>query len=79
MSKIGKLATKIRAAQDAMVKELERQFPIGTTVRCEIQYGQINPSIGLVIAHEGGEHAYVCVRLQSRTKEVRRVPASNIW
>ena len=73
-----KLKADIVKAEGAMEKALARAFPNGTRIRCNIMYGQINPSTGEVIGHEGGRHAYLTVRLNSRTQEVRSVAVENI-
>ena len=78
MRGVVKLKTKIEQAEKEMEKALERAFPIGTRVRCTIMYGQITPSTGEVIGHPGGRDAYLLVRLNSRTKEVRHVPVENV-
>ena len=70
---------RVERAEEAMVKLLEKMFPVGTTVRFHVQYGQINPSIGTVVWHKGGRHAYIGIRLRSRTEQVRTVPARNVW
>ena len=74
----GKLKADIEKAEYAMEKALARAFPNGTRVRCNIMYGQVNPSTGEIIGHEGGRNAYLIVRLNSRKQEVRRVPVENI-
>ena len=73
-----KLKAKIERAEKEMERALERAFPIGTRIRCTIMYGQITPSTGEVIGHQGGRHAYLTVRLNSRTQEVRAVPVENV-
>ena len=57
---------------------LRRAFPIGTVVRAKIMSGQMNHSVGEVIGHPGGRHAYLRVRLRSRTKQVRYISAQNV-
>lgn len=69
---------RLERAETAMEKLLRRMFPEGTTVRFYIMHGQENPSIGTVIAHEGGRFASVRIRLRSRTEQVRSVPARQI-
>jgi hypothetical protein len=68
----------LEIAEDAVIAELKLLFPKGMMVSANIQYGQIIPSHGEVIGHEGGRFAYLVVRLDSRTKNVRRIPAENI-
>ncbi len=70
---------RIERGEEAMLKLLEKMFPVGTTVRFHVQHGQVNPSVGTIIAHEGGRFAYVRIRMRSRTEHVRTVPACNIW
>ena len=75
------LKERVRAlvtAEAAVVSELERLYPIGKPVRVWLMSGQVTPSRGEVIGHDGGRHAYVRVRLESRTREVRTIAASNI-
>lgn len=74
-----KLKARIERAEADMEKALALAFPIGTRIRCTIMYGQITPSTGEVIGHRGGRFAYVTVRLNSRTKEVRDVPVENVF
>jgi hypothetical protein len=74
-----KLKARIERAEAEMEKALERAFPIGTRIRCWIMYGQVTPSTGEVIAYTGGRHAYLRVRLNSRTQEVRDVPVENVF
>ena len=74
----GKLKANIVKAEDAMEKALAKAFPCGTRIRCKIMYGQINPSTGEVIGHQGGRYAYLTVRLNSRTQEVRAVSVDNV-
>lgn len=76
--KLGRLRVRIEKAEAAMEKALMEQYPVGTTVRCYIQHGQVNPSIGDVISHPGGRHAYLRLRLHSRTRHVRDVPAWDV-
>jgi hypothetical protein len=76
--KLNTAIERVERAQAAMEKVLLKMFPIGTTVRFRIQYGQVNPSIGTVIAHEGGPYAYVRIRLRSGSGQVRSVSARNI-
>lgn len=76
-----KLNRKLRAlvhAEEAVIAELERLYPIDTPVSVWLMHGQINPSEGRVIGHQGGRHGLVIVRLASRTQDTRRVAASNI-
>jgi hypothetical protein len=75
MSKFGKLSTAIQKSQQRMTQALEREFPLGTNVRCYIMHGQVNPSRGQVIGYTGGSSALVRVRLESRTRDVRDVAA----
>lgn len=64
--------------EEAVIAELERLYPVDTPVGVRLMHGQINPSRGRVIAHEGGRYGSVVVRLDSRTQDVRRVAADNI-
>lgn len=65
-------------AEEAVLEELKRLYPIDSPVRCMLMSGQINPSRGQVIGHDGGRYALVQVRLESRTNDVRSVSAENI-
>lgn len=78
MKKLDHRIRNLKIAEQAVIEELQLLFPMGQMVRANIQHGQINPSRGEVIGHPGGVHAYVLVRLDSRTKEVRHVAAENI-
>ena len=79
IKKIRSIGERIRKAEEAMGKALEIEYPVGTTVRFYIMHGQVIPSIGDVISHPGGRWALVRMRLHSRTKHVRDVPAQNIF
>lgn len=70
---------RVVAAEDALIKLLEKQFPIGTAVKFYVMHGQVNPSRGEVIGHEGGRFAYLRVRLESRASVVRSIPAGRVW
>ena len=72
------LCKRISDAEDAMEQALARAYPVGMEVRCFIMYRQQNPSVGDVISHPGGRHAYVRLRLRVGKGEVRNVPAENI-
>lgn len=78
MKKIDALRERIKKAEAAMSAALERKYPVGTTLRFYIMYGQVTPSKGDVISHPGGRCAYVRVRLHSRTRSARDIPAANI-
>jgi hypothetical protein len=78
MKSLQKLAEKIRAANNDMQAELERRFPVGSRVSCFLMHGQVKPSHGEVIGHTGGEHAYIRIRLNSRTGHVRDVVAEDV-
>lgn len=69
----------LEKAETAMIKELARLFPIGSSVHAVLMHGQVNPSEGVVIGHRGGRHAYILVRLESRTRQVRAVAVDDIW
>lgn len=73
-----KLSERIKKANTAMDKALEREYPIGIRIRFYIMHGQISPSKGQVIGYSGGEFAYLRVRLDSRTQQVRDVSARNV-
>ena len=77
MSLAQKLAAVVRA-EESVIAALEKLYPVDSEVRCWLMYGQVNPSRGRVIGHEGGRYGYVTVRLESRTQEVRRVAAESI-
>lgn len=78
MNKTEKLAARIRAADAAMEVHLAKLFPIGSRVSCYLMHGQRHPSKGDVIGHTGGEFAYVRIRLESRTRAVRNIPADEV-
>lgn len=76
---IGYATARVVAAENAVLKALAKHFPIGAKVRFYIMHGQVTPSRGEVIGYEGGRHAYLRVRLESRKREVRSVPANKAW
>lgn len=76
--KLRVLCTRIEQAEEAMQAELQRQFPMGRSVRCWLMHGQVTASTGIVIGHRGGRYAYVTVKLNSRARIARDVPASNV-
>lgn len=78
MTKLQQHIKTLEIAEEAVIAELKTLFPKGTMVSANIQYGQINPSRGEVIGHQGGRFAYLVVRLDSRTKNVRLIAAENI-
>ena len=78
MRDIGRISARIRHAEAAMRAALEREYPLGTRVRFYIMHGQLTPSEGEVIGYSGTEHAYLRVRIDSRTKPGRDVPLINI-
>jgi hypothetical protein len=77
-SKLKHLLHTLIIADKAVIEELKFLYPEGSAVRAIIMSGQVNPSRGCVIGHRGGTHAYVTVRLESRTNEVRDIPADMI-
>lgn len=72
------LSKKIEVAEEAMLAELRRAFPVGRAVSCWLMHGQVNPSTGVVLGHRGGRYAYVTVRLDSRSRLTRDIPASEV-
>ncbi|MGP1677895.1 MAG: hypothetical protein ACTS6J_12145 [Burkholderiales bacterium] len=78
VSQLGKLSSRIQAAEKAMDIALERAFPVLSIVEFNIMYGQVNPSRGEVIGYSGGSYAYLRVRLESRTRAVRDVSAFDV-
>lgn len=78
MSKLGKLSVRIREAEKAMALELERQFPLLSKVEFDIMSGQVNPSRGEVIGYNGTEHAYLRIRIRSRTSPARDISAHSV-
>lgn len=78
MKKFGALSQRIEDAEKAMIEALEEAFPEGTKVSFYIMHGQRSPSSGVVIGHSGGRYAYLRVRMESRKKIVRDVPAGNV-
>lgn len=54
-SKLQKLHAKTIKAEGALRKELEKQFPRGTTIEFNIMHGQKHPNTGVVSNyHPGG-------------------------
>lgn len=78
MANFAKLIGAVNKAQKDIERALAKEFPIGTTVRCYIMHGQVNPSIGQVISYPGGPYALIRVRLQSRKSKVRDISAWNL-
>lgn len=78
MKKIVQLQERLRRTNAALIKVLEKEYPEGWRVRFEIQSGQVTPSRGEIIGHEGGEYAYLKVRLECRTKLVRSISVDRI-
>jgi hypothetical protein len=77
--KIQRCAERIAKAEAAMESLLKRLFPGGSTVRCYLMHGQVNPTKGDVIGHPGGRYGYLTLRLHSRARIVRDVPACKVW
>jgi hypothetical protein len=77
--RVVKLAKSIARLERRQERALVALFPIGTTVRCYLMHGQVNPSIGDVIAHKAGSTPYLRVRLRSTARKVRDVPAEDVW
>jgi len=72
--------TRIEHSEAAMEQLLKKLFPIGDDVRCyKFMHGQATPTVGTVIAHTGGRHAYLRLRLHTRTRVMRDVSARNVW
>jgi hypothetical protein len=78
MKAIAKLQEELKRADAALIAALAKAYPEGWRVRFNIQHGQVTPSRGEVVGHEGGPHAYLLVRLESRTHGVRHVAAANV-
>ena len=81
MSKMKDLKIRIAnliVAEEQVLEELQGLYPVGKTICCWLQHGQINPSIGEVIGYDGGRSGLVRIRLHSRTREVRSVSFSKI-
>lgn len=78
MSKIGKLSMRIQRAERAMALELERQFPLLSEVEFDIMHGQVKPSRGEIIGYSGTEHAYLRIRIRSRTNPTRDIPSDRV-
>lgn len=78
MSNLNSKVKALEAAEAAVEKELARLYPMGWDVRVWLQDGQVTPSRGQVIGHRGTRYAYVLVRLESRTRATRDVPAKMI-
>lgn len=73
------LAKRVGEAEEALRDALERDYPIGASVRCWIMHGQVNASTGEIIGH--GPHSgvpTVRVRLNSRKHDVRDVPCWDV-
>ena len=69
---------KVNAADDQLQSLLAKQYPLLTVVYFYIMHGQVTPSSGEVVGHEGGIHGYLRVRLNSRTRPVRSIPVKYI-
>lgn len=78
MKKLNAKVKILEAAEEAVIKELARLYPVGSRVSLWLMCGQVTPSRGEVISHQGSRHAYVRVRLDSRKQEVRSITAGNI-
>ena len=74
MSKFARLQARINKAERDMEMALQFAFPVLSKVDCWIMSSQSKPSTGEVIAYPGGHHAYLRVRLDSRTRQVRDIP-----
>jgi len=76
-----RLLDKINAlkyAEQQVIEQLRLLYPIGSVVRVTIMHGQVSPSYGEVRGYKGGIYAEVSVRLESRKRIERNVPAKNI-
>ena len=78
MSRLGDLTRLLSSAEKNVQAELERQFPLDKRISFLIMSGQCTPSQGHVIGYSGGVHAYLRVRLASRTSQVRDVSAFDV-
>lgn len=76
--KLAKLREKLVDAQQAVFEELKRLYPIRSRVTFFIMYGQKTPSTGTVVGWNGGEWAYVMVKLDSRTHPYIKVSSDAI-
>lgn len=73
-----KLAAKIAEAEEQLRTHLEHTFPLLTRVSFVWQFSQVNRSIGEVIGHPGSRHAYLRIRMDSRTQKVIDIPACDV-
>jgi hypothetical protein len=78
LTQLDKHVAALRLTKAVILHELCSLYPEGKTVKCWLQHGQVTPSIGTVIGYDGGEFAIVLIRLDSRTRQVRRVPVRDI-
>ncbi len=78
MNKFAELARRLNKAGADMEKGLETDVPVGTRVGCWLMSGQVTASTGEVIGHPGGPFAYLRIRLDSRTQQVRDVSVDDV-
>lgn len=67
------LAIKIEDLKEAEANikvRLMSMYPVGTRWEFNIMHGQKNPSVGVVVSHPGGVHAYVRFRLERKASAV---------
>lgn len=79
MRSIEAARVRVVKAESYMEAQLKKHFPLGMVVRCWLQAGQTRPSEGEVIAHPGGRWGLLRVRLLTRMRKVRDVPAKKAW
>jgi hypothetical protein len=73
------VAAQIAKLEKRQLRALERAFPIGTTVRFHVMYGQVNPTIGDVIGYETGSTPYLRVMMKTKKPTGRSIPVVNVW
>ena len=75
---MGLLLHELKKAERAVQEALSKRFPTGTTIHFYIMHGQVHPSKGVVLDHPGGRYGYLLVRLESRTRQTRNVPYTDV-
>lgn len=63
----------IIGAQEKLARQLEKLYPPGTTVYVRLQRGQINPTPATVSSIYPPGMPYLMVRLQSKSRPLRRI------
>ena len=63
-SALGLVRLGVTYAQAGMelARAVEAMYPAGSTIRADLQHGQINPSVGEVLEHRFAQPGYLRVR-----------------